>query len=40
MQKVNGYVKRHLGQDPSGDVEDSKWRYSHINFSNATHYPV
>jgi hypothetical protein len=28
MKKVNSYVKRHLGQGPSGDVEDSNWRYS------------
>src|SRR5918995_3547682 len=28
MKKVNSYVKRHLGQGPKGDVEDSKWRYS------------
>jgi len=28
MKKVNAYVKRHLGQGPSGDVEGSKWRYS------------
>ncbi len=37
MKKVNGYVKRHLGQGPKNDPEDSKWRYSLINFSNATH---
>ncbi|QIN82050.1 DUF3140 domain-containing protein [Rubrobacter tropicus] len=36
MKKVNGYVKRHLGQGPKNDVEDSKWRYSLINFPNAT----
>ena len=28
MKKVNAYVRRHLGQGPSGDVEDSKGRYS------------
>ena len=28
MKKVNGYVKRHLGQGPKKDPEDSKWRYS------------
>ncbi len=36
MKKVNSYVKRHLGQGPQGDPEDSKWRYSLINFSYAT----
>jgi hypothetical protein len=28
MKKVNAYVKRHLGQGPNKDPEDSKWRYS------------
>lgn len=28
MKRVNAYVKRHLGQGPKGDVEDSNWRYS------------
>jgi hypothetical protein len=28
MKRVNGYVKRHLGQGPESDVEDSNWRYS------------
>ena len=36
MKKVNSYVKRHLGQGPQGDPKDSKWRYSLINFPNAT----
>jgi hypothetical protein len=36
MKKVNSYVKRHLGQGPRSDPEDSKWRYSLINFPNAT----
>ena len=36
MKKVNSYVKRHLGQGPKNDPEDSKWRYSLITFSNAT----
>jgi hypothetical protein len=34
MKKVNAYVKRHLGQGPSGDVEDSKWRYSLMNWGH------
>jgi uncharacterized protein DUF3140 len=32
MKKVNAYVKRHLGQGPKGDVEDSNWRYSLMNW--------
>ncbi len=36
MKKVSAYVKRHLGQGPSGDVEHSECRYSLIIFSNAT----
>jgi hypothetical protein len=34
MQRVNGYVKRHLGQGPKDDVEDSKWRYSLMNWGH------
>ncbi len=34
MKKVNGYVKRHLGQGPKNDVEDSKWRYSLMNWGH------
>jgi hypothetical protein len=36
MKKVNSYVKGHLGQGPQSDPEDSKWRYSLINFPNST----
>src|ERR671916_629319 len=32
MKKVNGYVKRHLGQGPKTDPEDSNWRYSLMNW--------
>jgi Protein of unknown function (DUF3140) len=28
MKRVNSYVKRHLGQGPKNDVENSKWSYS------------
>ncbi len=28
MKKVGSYVKRHLGQSPEKDPENSKWRYS------------
>ena len=34
MKRVNGYVKRHLGQGPKNDVEDSKWRYSLMNWGH------
>src|SRR5881628_1520070 len=34
MRKVVGYVKRHLAQRPSGNVEDTKWRYSLMNWGH------
>lgn len=34
MNKVVGYVHRHLAQRPSGDVRDSKWRYSLMNWGH------
>jgi hypothetical protein len=34
MQKVTGYVHRHKAQGPNGDVEDSKWRYSLMNWGH------
>jgi hypothetical protein len=34
MQKVTGYVHRHQAQGPKGDVEDSKWRYSLMNWGH------
>jgi hypothetical protein len=34
MKRVNGYVKRHLGQGPENDVEDSNWRYSLMNWGH------
>ncbi len=38
MQKVTAYVARHLAQGPTkGDVEDSRWRYSLMNWG---HDPV
>jgi Protein of unknown function (DUF3140) len=37
MRKVVGYVHRHLAQCPSGDVTDTKWRYSLMNWG---HDPV
>jgi Protein of unknown function (DUF3140) len=34
MRKVVGYVRRHLAQKPSGDVADTKWRYSLMNWGH------
>lgn len=34
MKRVNAYVKRHLGQGPENDVEDSRWRYSLMNWGH------
>jgi DNA topoisomerase VI subunit B len=34
MKKVVGYVARHTKQRPSGDVEDTKWRYSLMNWGH------
>jgi hypothetical protein len=34
MRKVVGYVHRHLAQRPHGDVEDTKWRYSLMNWGH------
>jgi Protein of unknown function (DUF3140) len=34
MNKVQGYVSRHLKQRPKGDVEDTPWRYSLMNWGH------
>ena len=34
MRKVVGYVHRHLAQRPSGDVGDTRWRYSLMNWGH------
>jgi hypothetical protein len=34
MRKVVGYVRRHLAQRPSGDVEETPWRYSLMNWGH------
>jgi hypothetical protein len=34
MRKVVGYVKRHSAQRPEGDIENSRWRYSLMNWGN------
>ncbi|MBH5321892.1 DUF3140 domain-containing protein [Aurantiacibacter sediminis] len=34
MNKVVGYVNRHTAQRPDGDIEDSDWRYSLMNWGH------
>lgn len=34
MKKVVSYVKRHSAQRPSGDVKDTRWRYSLMNWGH------
>jgi hypothetical protein len=34
MRKVVGYVHRHLAQRPQGDVTDTKWRWSLMNWGH------
>jgi Protein of unknown function (DUF3140) len=34
MRKVVAYTKRHLAQRPSGDVTDTAWRYSPMNWGH------
>lgn len=34
MRKVVGYVNRHLAKRPSGDVADTRWRYSLMNWGH------
>ncbi|WP_436757667.1 DUF3140 domain-containing protein [Streptosporangium sp. V21-05] len=34
MRKVTGYVRRHLKQRPSGDVRETPWRYSLMNWGH------
>ncbi|MCP2264400.1 DUF3140 domain-containing protein [Promicromonospora thailandica] len=34
MRKVVGYVHRHLAQRPDGDVKDTPWRYSLMNWGH------
>ncbi|MCD0485424.1 DUF3140 domain-containing protein [Streptacidiphilus sp. ASG 303] len=34
MRKVCGYIRRHLTQRPSGDVTDTTWRYSLMNWGH------
>lgn len=34
MKKVTGYVARHSAQRPDGDVTDTPWRYSLMNWGH------
>jgi hypothetical protein len=34
MRKVVGYVHRHMAQRPDGDVAESRWRYSLMNWGH------
>ncbi|MGP1397950.1 MAG: DUF3140 domain-containing protein [Inquilinaceae bacterium] len=34
MRKVAGYVARHLKQRPSGDISETNWRYSLMNWGH------
>jgi hypothetical protein len=34
MRKVVGYAHRHLEQRPSGEIKNSKWRYSLMNWGH------
>jgi hypothetical protein len=34
MHKVTGYINRHLAQRPSGDVTETRWRYSLMNWGH------
>ncbi len=34
MRKVSGYVHRHLAQRPDGDVSETPWRYSLMNWGH------
>ncbi|MFB0617747.1 DUF3140 domain-containing protein [Streptomyces sp. AGS-58] len=34
MRKVTGYIRRHLAQRPAGDVRDTRWRHSLMNWGH------
>ncbi len=34
MRKVVGYIKRHTAQRPKGDVTNTRWRYSLMNWGH------
>jgi Protein of unknown function (DUF3140) len=37
IHKVVGYIKRHLAQRPDGDIKETNWQYSLMNWG---HDPV
>lgn len=34
LHKVVAYIKRHLAQKPDGDIKDTNWRYSLMNWGH------
>ncbi|MEU4255686.1 DUF3140 domain-containing protein [Streptomyces fradiae] len=34
QRKVAGYIRRHLAQRPSGDLRDTRWRHSLMNWGH------
>jgi len=34
MRKVVGYVHRHMAQRPGGDIAESRWRFSLMNWGH------
>lgn len=34
MRKVIGYIRRHTAQRPDGDVQDTPWRHSLMNWGH------
>ena len=34
MRKVTGYVHRHMAQRPAGDITETRWRYSLMNWGH------
>lgn len=34
MRRVNGYIKRHLAQQPNRDITNTRWRYSLMNWGH------
>jgi hypothetical protein len=34
MRKVVGYIRRHLAQRPQGEVQDTRWRHSLMNWGH------
>ena len=34
LKKVVGYTHRHLAQRPNGDITETKWRYSLMNWGH------